>query len=91
MGPDTAMDNLNSNSSTLAVPKLHNGSNWADYQPRLQNAMGAKSLWRHVKGTATASVLYAVSIELDKVIQGPQYLDDKEQLWYYLDKVIQAR
>jgi hypothetical protein len=59
MGPDTTM---NSDSSTLAVPKLRdNGSNWADYQPRLQNAMGSKGLWRHVEGTATMPVPYTVS------------------------------
>ena len=54
--------NSNSNSMTLAIPKLHdNRSNWSDYLPRLQNVMGAKGLWRHVEGTATAPVLYAMS------------------------------
>ena len=66
MGPNMTMNNLsmnsNSDSTTLTVPKLHdNGSNWSDYLPRLQNAMGTKGLWRHVEGTATAPVLYAVS------------------------------
>ena len=65
MGPDT-LNNLNMSSkndtTTLVVPKLHdNGSNWSDYLPRLQNVMGAKGLWRHVEGTATAPVLFAVS------------------------------
>src|ERR1700678_980095 len=59
MGPETTM---NSDSTTLAVPKLRDdGSNWSDYLPRLQNAMGSKGLWRHVEGTATAPVPYAVS------------------------------
>ena len=59
MGPKMSM---NSDSSTLAVPKLHDDrSNWTDYQPRLQNAMGSKSLWRHIKGTATTPVPFAVS------------------------------
>lgn len=41
----------------LAVPKLcDDGSNWADNKPRIQNAMGAKGLWRHVLGIATAPV-----------------------------------
>ena len=62
MGPDT-LNNLNmssnNNTTTLAVPKLHdNGSNWSDYLPRLQNAKG---LWRHADGTATAPVPFAVS------------------------------
>ena len=60
------MNSLNnsfiSESSTLAVPKLRDdGSNWSDYQPRLQNAMGAKGLWRHVEGTAVAPVPFVVS------------------------------
>jgi hypothetical protein len=68
MGPKTTM---NSNSTTLAVPKLRDdGSNWSDYLPRLQNAMGSKGLWRHVKGTATASVLYAVSNGIPMLIDG---------------------
>jgi hypothetical protein len=62
MGTETTMNNLSSNSSTLAIPKLRDdGSNWSDYQPRLQNVMGAKGLWRHVKGTATVPVPYTVS------------------------------
>ena len=43
------------------MPKLRDdGSNWADYLPRLQNAMGAKGLWRHVEGTATVPVPFAI-------------------------------
>ena len=43
------MSNLNTSSlpdmTTLVVPKLHDdGSNWSDYEPRIQNAMGAKGL-----------------------------------------------
>jgi hypothetical protein len=30
-------------------------------QPRLQNAMGVKGLWRHVKGTASAPVPFVTS------------------------------
>ena len=61
MGPTTIMDNTlassSTNSTTLAVPKLHDdGSNWSDYKPRLQNAMGAKGLWGHMLGNATALV-----------------------------------
>ena len=61
MGPDTLM-NSNSDTITLAMPKLcNNRSNWADYLPRLQNMMGVKGLWRHVKGTATVSVPFAIT------------------------------
>ena len=46
---------------TLVVPKLHDdGSNWADYEPHIQRALGLKGLWRHVEGTAIAPKLYAL-------------------------------
>src|SRR5271155_4088072 len=66
MGPETTMfsqtSSTNSDSTLLAVPKLRDdGSNWSDYHPRIQNAMGAKGLWRHVLGTATAPVPYVVT------------------------------
>ena len=71
MGPKTAINNLNSDSSSLAVPKLHDDrSNWADYQPRLQYTMGAKGLWRHVEGTATAPVPYAVNNRIPMLSDG---------------------
>ena len=55
----------------MAVPKLHdNGSNWADYEPKIQNAMGAKGLWRHILGTATAPVPYAVSNGIPMLANG---------------------
>ena len=61
----TTMSSLLLNSTSklnnLAVPKLHdNRSNWSDYEPRVKKVMGAKGLWRHVEGTATAPKLYAV-------------------------------
>ena len=65
MGPETMnsqTSSTNPDSTILAVPKLRDdGSNWSDYYPRIQNAMGAKGLWRHVLGTAIAPVLYVVS------------------------------
>ena len=66
MGPDTTMNELSQNpiseSGSLAVLKLHDdGSNWADYQPRIRKAMGAKGLWRHVEGTAAAPIPYVVT------------------------------
>ena len=46
MGPKTTMTSqqpsTNPDSTILAVPKLRDdGSNWSDYYPRIQNAMGA--------------------------------------------------
>ena len=66
MGHETTMNNINASSSLdstiLAVPKLQDdGSNWADYEPRIQNTMGTKGLWRHILGTAIAPVPYAMS------------------------------
>jgi len=51
--------NSNPNLTNLAVPKLHDdGSNWLDYTPQIQKAMGSKGLWRHVEGTAVTPALY---------------------------------
>ena len=66
MGPETQMNSKNSStnpdSTILAVPKLReDGSNWSDYYPRIQNTMGAKGLWRHVLGMATAPMPYVVT------------------------------
>jgi len=48
-----------SDSTNLSVPKLRDdGSNWSDYQPRIERAMGSKGLWRHVLGNAIALKLY---------------------------------
>jgi LTR polyprotein gag-polypeptide-like protein len=62
MGPvDTTSLTIGSNSeaTSLSVPKLRDdGSNWADYQPRVERALGAKGLWRHVVGTAIAPKPY---------------------------------
>jgi len=53
--------NSNSDSRNLAVPKLRDdGSNWSDYKPRIQKAMGSKGLWRHVEGTTIAPKPYAL-------------------------------
>ena len=50
---------LASDSTSLAIPKLRDdGSNWSDYEPRLRRAMGAKGLWLHVEGKATAPKPY---------------------------------
>ncbi|KIM92082.1 hypothetical protein PILCRDRAFT_203 [Piloderma croceum F 1598] len=55
------MFNSNSDSTNLAVPKLRDdGSNWSDYEPRIQKAMGSKGLWRHIQGTAIAPKPYAI-------------------------------
>ena len=51
--------NSSSDSMTLSVPKLRDdGSNWSDYQSRIERAMGSKGLWRHVLGTAVVPKLF---------------------------------
>jgi hypothetical protein len=73
------MNSSFSESSTLAVPKLcDDGSNWADYQPRLQIAMGAKGLWRHVEGTAIAPVPYIVNEEIPMLNDGKTLATDNQ-------------
>ena len=53
--------NSSSDSMTLSIPKLHDdGSNWSDYKPHIQRAMGSKGLWRHIEGTVIAPKLYTL-------------------------------
>ena len=53
--------NSSSDSTTLSIPKLHDdGSNWSDYEPCIQRAMGSKGLWRHIEGTAITPKPYAL-------------------------------
>ena len=50
-----------SDSTTPSIPKLRDdGSNWADYKPRVRQAMGSKGLWMHVEGTATKPKPYVI-------------------------------
>ena len=67
----SAFSTNNSNTTTLAVPKLHNdGSNWANYEPHIQTALGLKGLWRHVKGTAIAPKPYALVTRVPVLMDG---------------------
>ena len=57
----SAFSTNNSDTMTLVVPKLCNdGSNWANYEPRIQRALGLKGLWRHVEGTAIVPKPYVL-------------------------------
>src|SRR5882757_7026051 len=85
MGPEANLTmNSNSDSTNLSVPKLRDdGSNWADYQPRIERALGSKGLWRHVLGTAIAPKLYAmldgVSVIADgKTLAMEEQIESKE-------------
>jgi hypothetical protein len=44
--------------SSFIIPELRDdGSNWADYEPRAKNAMGAKGLTKHAEGRARQPTL----------------------------------
>ena len=75
MAPVDTTTNLtigsNSDATSLSVPKLcDDGSNWSDYQPRVERALGAKGLWRHVVGTAIAPKPYAMLEGVPVLIDG---------------------
>jgi len=72
------MSNLASSSNTdstmLQVPKLRDdGSNWSDYQPRIQKVMGSKGLWRHVEGKTVVPKPY-------EILNGSYILSDLKTL-----------
>ena len=94
MGPDTTMNSLNPNSdlTMLAVPKLcDDRSNWADYLPRIQNAMGAKGLWRHmIEGTATALVPFVLSNGIPMLADGKMPASD-DQIEAKKSKIIEFK
>ena len=75
----SAFSTNNSDTTTLAVPKLRNdGSNWADYKPRIQRALQSKGLWRHVKGTAIVLKLYALVAGVPVLMDGmTQAMEDQ--------------
>ena len=59
--------NSNSDSTALSVPKR---SNWADYQPRIERALGSKGLWRHALGTAIAPKPYQILAGVPVIADG---------------------
>ena len=62
----------NNDSTSLAVPKLcDDRSNWANYKPGLQKAMGSRGLWRHVEGVAVVPKPYLIT-------DGIPVLEDKK-------------
>ena len=75
----SAFSTNNSDTTTLAVPKLCNDrSNWADYKPRIQRALGSKGLWRHIEGTAIAPKLYALVAGVPVLMDGTtQAMEDQ--------------
>ena len=67
----SAFSTNNSNTTTLAVPKVCNdGSNWADYEPCIQRAPGSKGLWRYVEGTAIVPKPYALVARVPVLLDG---------------------
>jgi hypothetical protein len=63
--------NSNSDSTTLSVPKLRDDRrNWADYQPRIERALGSKGLWRHVLGAAIVPKPYILLAGVPVIADG---------------------
>ena len=61
----------NSETMPLSVPKLRDdGSNWSNYLPRVERALGSKGLWRHVTGTAIAPKPYQLLDGIPVVADG---------------------
>ena len=75
----SAFSTNNSDTMTLAVLKLcDDGSNWADYKPCIQRALGSKGLWRHVEGTAIAPKPYALVAGVPILMDGmTQAMEDQ--------------
>ena len=93
--PDMTLNTLNISSNsdlaTLMVPKLcDNGSNWSDYQPRLQNVIQAKGLWRHVEGTTTASIPFVMSDSITMLADG-KTLASEDQIETKESKIIEFK
>ena len=83
MGPaDNLTLGLNSDSTSLSVPKLRDdGSNWADYEPRVERVLGTKGLWMHVVGTAIVLKSYAAVAGVLVLADGTtQASDDQVEL-----------
>ena len=56
---------------TLVVPNLcDDRSNWADYKPCIQRALGSKGLWRHIEGIAIAPKPYALVAGVPVLMDG---------------------
>ncbi|KAF8798400.1 hypothetical protein BYT27DRAFT_7123530 [Phlegmacium glaucopus] len=81
-------------SSSLTVPKVRdNRSNWSDYLPRIQRAMGSKGLWRHVEGTAVAPKLFMLLngvpiLEDGKTKANEEQIETKEIRMYMAQHII---
>ena len=56
---------------SLSIPKLcDDRSNWSNYQPRIERALGSKGLWRHVVGTAVAPKPYELKAGVPVLTDG---------------------
>ena len=64
---------------TLVVPKLcDDGSNWVNYKPHIQRALGLKGLWRHIEGTAIVPKLYVLVARVPILMDGmTQAIEDQ--------------
>jgi hypothetical protein len=80
MSPITYDMNNQSTRNVISVPKLRdNGSNWVNYESKVQSALGAKGIIRHVDGMAIKSLPY-VKDDDDQYIVSPEVLATEEQI-----------
>ena len=75
----SAFPTNNSDTTILVVLKLCNGgSNWANYKPHIQRALGSKGLWRHIRGTAIAPKPYVLVARVPVLMDGTmQAIEDQ--------------
>jgi hypothetical protein len=69
MSPEPITYDMSNHSTgnVISVPKLRdNGSNWVDYDSKVQSMLGAKGVIRHVEGTTIKPSMY--------VMDGGQYI-----------------
>jgi hypothetical protein len=59
------------NDASVSVPRLcDDGSNWSDYEPRINRALGSKGLMVHVSRTALVPQQYAIVATISVLADG---------------------
>ena len=75
----SAFSTNNPDTMALAVLKLCNDrSNWANYEPHIQRALGLKGLWRYIEGTAIVPKPYVLVARVPVLVDGTtQAMEDQ--------------
>ena len=65
--------------ASLSIPKLRDdGSNWSEYQPRVERALGAKGLWKYAVWTAIAPKPFAMLDGVPVLMNGKMHATDEQ-------------